>query len=148
MRTGCGCFLMSLALVMLVGVLMTVGAIAVPNFLEAQTGSQGVTQVEPDVYNVTSGAYVIGDHSASSSHFRRSSWMGFTRLGLLGLVLVLPLLCLILLRGMVRGAGSERKREANGLEDRGIQDLHHGFSELEKRIESLETILIEKTRRP
>jgi hypothetical protein len=137
MRAGIGCLLMVVALIMLIAVLGIVGAIAVPSFLDAQTGSHVVRH--------TMGPEILGVHG------------GMTGLGILAVVgSLLPFLFLLgvvfvvvrLARSDNRGSCSERGGERTAQDDHTIQDLHHGFTEMEKRIESLETILIEKTRRP
>lgn len=45
-----------------------------------------------------------------------------------------------------RGGGGKRSSKVDSDETRLIQDLHHGLSRMEDRIETLETLLIDRDR--
>lgn len=68
-------------------------------------------------------------------------------LGIGGSILLLATLGLIII-GIIRAAKtgglSKKEREAHAEETRMIQEMYHGLSKMEKRVETLETILIER----
>jgi len=66
--------------------------------------------------------------------------LGVTLLLLVGLSVACGTLVILAL--LLRNGG--QRRSATGEETRMIQQMHQGLSKLEKRIESLETILLEK----
>ena len=64
-----------------------------------------------------------------------------------GIVLALAIICgTILLSMRIRHGGISRKsRKAQSEEARMFQEIYHGLSSMEKRVDSLETILLDKT---
>lgn len=64
-----------------------------------------------------------------------------------GAILLLATLGLIII-GIIRasktGGLSKKDKEAQAEEARMIQDIYHGLSKMEERVEALETILIER----
>lgn len=68
-------------------------------------------------------------------------------LGIGGSILLLATLGLIII-GIIRAAKtgglSKKERDAHAEETRMIQEMYHGLSRMEKRVETLETILIER----
>ena len=67
-----------------------------------------------------------------------------------GAILLLATLGLIII-GIIRAAKtgglSKKERQAHAEETRMIQDIFNGLSRMEERVEALETILIERTRK-
>jgi len=63
-------------------------------------------------------------------------------LALLGVLVLGGLFVLVALRIVFGGKKRNRREEAE--EARLMQDLHRGFQKLEERVESLETIMLEK----
>lgn len=67
-----------------------------------------------------------------------------------GAILLLATLGLIII-GIIRSAKtgglSRKERQAHAEETRMIQDIFNGLSRMEERVEALETILIERTRK-
>lgn len=64
-----------------------------------------------------------------------------------GAILLLATLGLIIIgiiRAIKTGGLSKKEREAHAEETRMIQEMYHGLSKMEKRVETLETILIER----
>lgn len=57
----------------------------------------------------------------------------------------LPVLCgtVIALAVLLRGGVSAKNKQLEAQETKLLQELHHGLAKMEKRIESLETLLIE-----
>lgn len=53
----------------------------------------------------------------------------------------------IVILNILMGRKKERAQELNGEETRLIQEIHNGLSKLEKRIETLETIILDRTRK-
>ncbi len=45
-----------------------------------------------------------------------------------------------------RGSGSKKSRKLDADETRLIQEIHHGLGKMEKRVESLETLLLDDER--
>lgn len=64
------------------------------------------------------------------------------------LVIALPVLCVtaLLFALIFRGGGSRKRATSEGEEARCLQEMYQGLNRLEQRIESLETILIERER--
>jgi uncharacterized membrane protein len=73
-------------------------------------------------------------------------------IGLIELILIaaiflfVPFLLLLLLIRAVLGGKSTRQRQTSAEETRIIQEIHHELLELEKRVESLETILMDRVK--
>ncbi len=67
-----------------------------------------------------------------------------------GAILILATLGLIII-GIIKasktGGISKREKTANAEEARMIQDIYHGLSKMEERVETLETILIERRKK-
>ena len=65
------------------------------------------------------------------------------------LVVILGTICgtILFAMKMRHGGLSASSREAQGEEARMIQEIYHGLSGMEARIEALETILMERTER-
>ena len=150
-----GCLVVVIVLLLLASCVAILAAIAIPNFLEAQTRAQ-VGRRAPFEYAPTdeNGYYVkkaedafhvglISDkHDVSVGDVTRSRKSVFT-FGVLGLGGLLFLLLLVMLAGLLRGGSSKKENEARQEEDGDIQELYRGFEDLSKRIESLETILMD-----
>lgn len=47
----------------------------------------------------------------------------------------------------VRGSGSKKSRKLDADETRLIQEIYHGLGKMEKRVESLETLLLDDERK-
>lgn len=62
------------------------------------------------------------------------------------IVIGLPLLFVLILIRMLKGPSGKSDNTMNAKETRMIQEMHHGFSKMEDRIEALETILMERER--
>lgn len=62
------------------------------------------------------------------------------------IVIVLAIVCGAILMGMkLRHGGISRKnRQEHAEEARTIQDIYHGLSKMEERVEALETILMDR----
>ncbi len=71
-------------------------------------------------------------------------------IGMAGTVLILITLGLIII-GIIRtaktGGISKKDRQAHTDETRMIQDIYNGLSKMDKRVEALETILIERQKK-
>ncbi len=69
------------------------------------------------------------------------------------LVLAIPLLAIaapvLIVLAIIRAlsGSSGKRRQAEVEETRIMQDIHHGLSEMEKRITNLETIILERARK-
>ena len=59
------------------------------------------------------------------------------------LLMGLAIICWTIIRLI---SGGTRARDANADEARLIQELHHGLSKMEQRIDALETLLLERER--
>jgi hypothetical protein len=68
-------------------------------------------------------------------------------LGIGGTILIIATLGLIII-GIIRAAKtgglSKKEKQTHAEETQMIQDIYHGLSKMEERIETLETILIER----
>jgi len=62
-------------------------------------------------------------------------------IGTLGLILI------GIIRAARSGGLSQKEKQAQAEEAKMIQDIYHGLSKMEERIEALETILIERQRK-
>lgn len=60
-----------------------------------------------------------------------------------GLVAVLGWILLGALK-ILRGQPADRKNQWNGNETRIIQEIHHGLQRMEKRVETLETLMLDQ----
>ena len=60
--------------------------------------------------------------------------------------LFIPFLLLLLLIRAVFGGSSSRQRQTSTEETRIIQEIHHELLEMEKRVETLETILMDRVK--
>jgi phage shock protein B len=61
-------------------------------------------------------------------------------------VLLVPFLLLLLLIRVVFGGSSGRQSQTSAEETRMIQEIHHELLEMEKRVEALETILMDRVK--
>ena len=66
----------------------------------------------------------------------------FTIVGLMFMLCLGFIACVILLKA-VTGGGSRATKETAAKETEMIQEMYHGFRKMEKRIESLETLLLD-----
>ncbi len=67
-----------------------------------------------------------------------------------GAILLLATLGLVfigIIKAFKTGGFSKKEKMANAEETRMIQDIYHGLSKMEERVEALETILIERQRK-
>lgn len=71
-------------------------------------------------------------------------------LGIGGAILLIATLGLIII-GIIRAAKtgglSKKEKQVHAEETQMIQDIYHGLSKMEERVETLETILIERKRK-
>jgi len=71
-------------------------------------------------------------------------------IGIGGTILLIATLGLIII-GIIRAAKtgglSKKEKQAHAEETKMIQDIYHGLSKMEERIEALETILIERQKK-
>lgn len=73
-------------------------------------------------------------------------------IGLIELILIaaiflfVPFLLLLLLIRAVFGGNSTRRGQTSAEETRIIQEIHHELLEMEKRVETLETILMDRVK--
>lgn len=62
------------------------------------------------------------------------------------LVIALPAIIILGLVKIVRGSSSKKSKELEVQETRLIQEIHQGLAQMEKRVEALETILLDSRR--
>lgn len=67
--------------------------------------------------------------------------------GAILLVATLGLLIIGIIRASKTGGLSKKEKQAHAEETKMIQDIYHGLSKMEERIEALETILIERQKK-
>ncbi|MBC8441280.1 MAG: phage-shock protein [Deltaproteobacteria bacterium] len=71
-------------------------------------------------------------------------------IGIGGTILLIATFGLIII-GIIRAAKtgglSKKEKQAHAEETKMIQDIYHGLSKMEERVEALETILIERQRK-
>jgi phage shock protein B len=67
--------------------------------------------------------------------------------GAILLIATLGLLIIGIIRASKTGGLSKKEKQAHSEETKMIQDIYHGLSKMEERVESLETILIERQRK-
>lgn len=77
------------------------------------------------------------------------SLVGLGEILIILIVVGLPVLCatLVILAMLFRGKQSQRRELSDQEETRLIQELHQSMSRLERRIESIETIVLESESR-
>jgi phage shock protein B len=121
-----------LGIVLLVVCILLVGIVALHYF----GGYSQPLVLFPDAHHSIISPYEI--HTV-----QRSFVSLFALIGLGLLVLLLGGLGLVLLRS---GGGPKRAKGLNGEETRIVQEIHEGLSRMEKRVEALETILLERSR--
>lgn len=74
-------------------------------------------------------------------------WIELMIVAVVGLVFLFVLACMVLIVWRVlRGQSFRRSRQAQAEEARLIQEIHQGLSEMDQRVEALETILLERAR--
>lgn len=62
--------------------------------------------------------------------------------GIVAGTVILSLVAIIILKAIV-GGGSKANKQTDAEETEMIQEMYHGFRKMEKRIESLETLLLD-----
>ncbi|MBC2705050.1 phage-shock protein [Desulfobacula sp.] len=67
--------------------------------------------------------------------------------GAILLIATLGLLIIGIIRAAKTGGLSKKEKQAHAEETKMIQDIYHGLSKMEERVEALETILIERQRK-
>jgi len=67
--------------------------------------------------------------------------------GAMLLLATLGLIIIGIIRAAKTGGISKKEREAHAEETKMIQDIFHGLSKMEERVEALETILIERQKK-
>lgn len=67
--------------------------------------------------------------------------------GIILLLLTVGFVIVALIKAFRTGGISKKDRMANAEETRMIQDIYHSLSKMEERIETLETILIDRTKK-
>ncbi|NOX32782.1 MAG: phage-shock protein [Deltaproteobacteria bacterium] len=67
--------------------------------------------------------------------------------GAILLTATLGLLIIGIIRASKTGGLSKKDKQAQASETKMIQDIYHGLSKMEERVEALETILIERQRK-
>ena len=67
--------------------------------------------------------------------------------GAIMLLATLGLIIIGIIKAAKTGGISKKDRAANARETQMIQDIYHGLSKMEERVEALETILIERQRK-
>ena len=71
-------------------------------------------------------------------------WLGYAGFILASLFFVLTVV--VVLTRLIRRDTTRNRRDQDAEESRLIQELHQGFGRLEERVETLETILLERAR--
>ena len=67
--------------------------------------------------------------------------------GAILLIATLGLLIIGIIRAAKTGGLSKKEKQAHAEETKMIQDIYHGLSKMEERVEALETILIERQKK-
>ena len=67
--------------------------------------------------------------------------------GIIVFVVTVGLVIIGIIRAAKSGEISRKDKEAREEEARMIQEIYHGLSKMEKRVEALETILIERSKK-
>jgi phage shock protein B len=67
--------------------------------------------------------------------------------GAILLIATLGLLIIGIIRASKTGGLSKKEKQVHAEETKMIQDIYHGLSKMEERLEALETILIERQRK-
>ena len=67
--------------------------------------------------------------------------------GIILLFLTIGLVIIGIIKAFKTGGISKKDKMANAEETKMIQDIYHGLSKMEERIETLETILIDRTKK-
>ncbi len=67
--------------------------------------------------------------------------------GTILILLTLGLLIIAIIKAARTGGISKKDRTANAEETRMIQEIYHGLSKMEERVETLETILMDRRRK-
>ena len=62
-------------------------------------------------------------------------------------IATLGLICIGIIRVAKTGGLSKKEKQFHAEETKMIQDIYHGLSKMEERVEALETILIERQRK-
>ncbi|MCK5099210.1 MAG: phage-shock protein [Desulfobacteraceae bacterium] len=67
--------------------------------------------------------------------------------GAILLIATLGLIIIGIIRAAKTGGLSKKEKQTHAEETKMIQDIYHGLSKMEERVEALETILIERQRK-
>jgi phage shock protein B len=67
--------------------------------------------------------------------------------GIILVVITIGLVAIAVIRAARTGGISKKDRQTHDDETRMIQDIYHGLSKMEARVEALETILIERQKK-
>ncbi len=67
--------------------------------------------------------------------------------GAILLIATLGLIIIGIIRASKTGGLSKKEKQSHAEETKMIQDIYHGLSKMEERVEALETILIERQRK-
>ncbi|MBU8849499.1 MAG: phage shock protein B [Desulfobacterales bacterium] len=67
--------------------------------------------------------------------------------GAILLIATLGLLIIGIIRAAKTGGLSKKEKQAHAEDTKMIQDIYHGLSKMEERVEALETILIERQKK-
>ena len=73
--------------------------------------------------------------------------IGIIICGIILFVVTVGLVIIGIIRAAKSGEISRKDKEAREEEARMIQEIYHGLSKMEKRVEALETILIERSKK-
>lgn len=74
-------------------------------------------------------------------------WIELMIVAVVSLIFLFVLGCMVLIAWRVlRGQSFRRSRQAQAEEARLIQEIHQGLSKMDRRVEALETILLERAR--
>ena len=67
--------------------------------------------------------------------------------GAILILLTIGLLMIGIIKAAKTGGFSKKEKTANAEETKMIQDIYHGLSKMEERVETLETILLDRRRK-
>ena len=68
-------------------------------------------------------------------------------ISILCFVIVLPVICIIVISVIKMMTGGRKNKQRDEEEARLIHDIHQGLHKMEERVNSLETLIIQKERR-
>ena len=67
--------------------------------------------------------------------------------GMILILLTIGLLIIGIIKAAKTGGFSKKEKTANAEETKMIQDIYHGLSKMEERVETLETILLDRRKK-